>query len=428
MENMSNPSDKSAPQRAMADLPVAAPEALGFDGRRLRQAMAIVEEGQTAGAYPGAAALVTRHGRVAGWLAVGLAEVEPNQRPVQGNTLFDLASLTKAVAGLSAALLLLDRGAVCLDDAVGRFLPAFEAAEKRGITVRHILSHASGLPPWIPCYCEARTLEETVAVIAAAELEARPGAQVRYSDAGMILLRAIACKVTGEDLPELLGREVFEPLGMNHTCYLPGPDMRAHAAATERGNAHEQAMVSRAGRRFEGWREEVLVGEVHDGNAHYALEGVSSHAGLFSTAGDLGRFCGLWLGRGAWQRRRIFSEGAVAEALRLQTAGLQMGYGLGWRLALRESFSSEAPRESALTRAVFPPEAEAAPAPHWMGDLRSDRAYGHTGFTGTSLLIDPDRDLAMILLTNRAHPDASRTGVDHIRARWHNAVIGALAA
>jgi CubicO group peptidase (beta-lactamase class C family) len=390
--------------------------------------MAIVEEGQAEGSYPGAAALVIRRGKVAGWLAVGSAELEPNRRPVERDTLFDLASLTKVVAGLSAALLLLDRGAVCLDDAVGRFLPAFATGEKSAITVRHLLSHASGLPPWLPCYCEARTLEETVAVIAAAELDARPGLQVRYSDAGVILLRAIVREVTGEDLPELLTREVFKPLGMHDTLYVPPAETRVRAAATERGNAHEQAMVSRAGRTFDGWREAVLVGEVHDGNAHYALEGVSSHAGLFSTIEDLGRFCGLWLGHGALSGHRVFSEAAVAEALRLQTAGLQMGYGLGWRLAARGAFSSEAPHESALTRAVFPAEAETAPAPHWMGELRSDRAYGHTGFTGTSLLIDPDRDLAMILLTNRVHPDASRTGVDRIRARWHNAVIGALVA
>src|SRR6185312_8246699 len=146
----------------------------------------------------------------------------------------------------------------------------------------------------------------------------------------------------------------------------------------------------------------------------------------FSTVEDRGKCCSLWLGRGAVRGRRVFSEAAVAEALRLQTAGLQMGYGLCWRLAARGSFSSEAPQESALTRAVFPAEDETIPAPHWMGELRSDRAYGHTGFTGTSLLIDPDRELAMILLTNRVHPDASRTGVDRIRARWHNAVIGAI--
>lgn len=422
---MSNRPDEPAHS---AELRVETPKALGFDGRRLRQAMGIVEEGQAAGAYPGATALVIRHGRVAGWLAVGSAELEPNPRPVERDTLFDLASLTKVVGGLSAALLMLDRGAVCLDDAVGRFLPAFAIGEKSAITVRHILSHASGLPPWVPCYCDARTLEETVVTIAAVELDARPGAHVRYSDAGMILLRAIVREVTGEDLPELLSREVFKPLGMHDTMYAPPEETRVRAAATERGNAHEQAMVHRAGRTFEGWREAILVGEVHDGNAHHALEGISSHAGLFSTVGDLGRFCGLWLGRGALRGHRVFSEAAVVEALRLQTAGLQMGYGLAWRLAARGGFSTEAPQESALTRAVFPPEAEAPPTPHWMGDLRSDRAYGHTGFTGTSLLLDPDRDLAMILLTNRVHPDASRTGVDRVRACWHNAVIGSLVA
>ncbi len=407
-------------------LPLRPPAALGFDGQRLRQALKIVQEGQGLDAYPGAVALVMRRGAVAGWLATGAAELEPNQRSMAGDTIFDLASLTKVVGGLSAALILLDRGMVCLDDPVGRFLPAFAVGEKGGITIRHLLSHSSGLPAWIPCYCDARTLDETVAVIAATESDAPPGVQVRYSDAGMILIRAIVVAVTGEDLPAFLHREVFEPARMAETGYHPDPTLRARAAATERGNRHEAAMVSRAGRRFDAWREEVLVGEVHDGNAHYALGGVSSHAGLFSTIGDLGRFCDLWLGRGAREGCRVFSKAAAIEATRLQTAGLQMAFGLGWRLAARGEFSAEPPRESSLTSAVFPPEPEAPPAPHWMGELRSERAYGHTGFTGTSLLLDPDRDLAMILLTNRVHPDSSRMGLDRIRARWHNAVIGAI--
>src|SRR6185437_8437084 len=155
--------------------------------------------------------------------------------------------------------ILLDWGMVCLDDPVGRYLPAFAVGEKGGITVRHLLSHSSGLPAWIPCYCDARTLDETVAVIAGSELDAPPGVQVRYSDAGMILIRAVVVAVTGEDLPALLRREVFEPVGMGETCYLPDSTMRVRAAATERGNRHEAAMVSRAGRRFEDWREEVLV-------------------------------------------------------------------------------------------------------------------------------------------------------------------------
>lgn len=407
-------------------LPVRRPAELGFDPARLRRAMAIIQEGCDRGAYPGAVALVARRGAVAGWLATGAAETEPNPRPMTGDTLFDLASVTKVVAGTTAALLLLDAGLICLDDPVGRFLPAFSTGEKRDITIRHLLTHTSGLPPWIPCYCSASTLEESVAAIVGVGFDAPPGTQVRYSDAGMILVRAVLVAVSGEDLPALLQRELFDPLGMATTGYLPEGERRQGAAATERGNAHEVAMVERAGLQFDRWRTEVLVGEVHDGNAHYALGGVSSHAGLFSTIGDLARFGQLWLSRGTWQGHRVFSEASVAEATRLQTPGLQQGFGLGWRLGIRGDFSRAPLAESALTQAVFPPEPDSAPAPHWMGDLRSDRAFGHTGFTGTSLLLDPRHDLAMILLTNRVHPDSSRIGVDRIRARWHNAVLGSL--
>jgi CubicO group peptidase (beta-lactamase class C family) len=388
--------------------------------------MAVVEEGCRDGAYPGGAALVCRRGAVAGWLVVGAAELEPTPRPMAADTLFDLASVTKVVAGTSAALFLLDTGAVCLDDPLARFLPAFATSDKRDITIRQVLTHSSGLPPWIPCYCTAATLDQTVSAIAQSELDAAPGSQLRYSDAGMILVQAVAAAVTGEPLPSLLQRVLFGPLGMRDTGYRPDGERKARAAATERGNAHEAAMVERIGLDFDRWRTEVLVGEVHDGNAHYALEGVSTHAGLFSTIGDLAHFAQLWLGRGVWQGRRVFSEPAVAEATRLQTAGLQQSFGLGWRLGTRTEVSKAPLKESGLTQAVFPPEPEAGPTPHWMGDLRSERAFGHTGFTGTSILIDPTYDLAMILLTNRVHPNAARTGVERIRARWHNAVLGAI--
>jgi len=407
-------------------LPVRSPDALGFDPARLRGAMAVIEAGCRNGAYPGGGALVCRRGAVAGWLVVGAAELEPNPRPMAADTLFDLASVTKVVAGTSAALYLLDTGAVCLDDPLARFLPAFATADKRAITLRQVLTHSSGLPPWIPCYCTAATLDQTVAAIAQADMDAAPGSQSRYSDAGMILVQAVAVAVTGEPLPVLLRRVLFDPLGMRDTGYQPDADRRARAAATERGNAHEMAMVERAGLTFDRWRSEMLVGEVQDGNTHYALEGVSTHAGLFSTIGDLARFAHLWLGRGTWQGRRIFSEPSVAEATRLQTGGLQQSFGVGWRLGTRTEVSKVPVTESSLTQAVFPPEPEAGPAPHWMGDLHSERAFGHTGFTGTSILIDPLYDLAMILLTNRVHPSAARPEIARVRARWHNAVLGAI--
>ncbi|HZS87241.1 MAG TPA: serine hydrolase domain-containing protein [Chloroflexota bacterium] len=405
-------------------LPRRPPEQAGFDPRRLERAMALLEQGRAEGAYPGAVALVARHGAVVAATALGLACQDP-PRPMALDTIFDLASVTKVVAGLSAVLLLIDRGVWSQDDSVARFIPRF-GGEKRGITLRHLLTHTSGLPPWLPCYTAARTLEETVDYISRAELEAPPGTQVQYSDLGMALIRDLVRRVTGDDLPAFLRAELFAPLGMRDTSYLPPASARDRIAATELGNSWERAMVERAGLSFDAWRTHLLVGEVHDGNAHYALNGISSHAGLFAPIGDLARFGQLYLQRGQWRGRAMISPAAVAEATRLHTAGLNEPYGLGWRLRQPGQQRPGAPARSALTRAIFPDDAAPLPGPSWHGDLLSLRAFGHTGFTGTSLAIDPERDVLLILLTNRVHPDAGRGGIERVRARWHNAVVASI--
>ena len=432
---MSSPVTPSMPGSAGAgrddDAPLGLPTRLaeheGFDPQRLQQAMSLLEQGRSAGAYPGAVALVARHGAVVASCALGLAQQEP-PRPMTLDTVFDLASVTKVVGGVTAVLVLLDAGVWCLDDAVARFLPEFAGRDQRTVTLRHLLSHTAGLPPWLPCYAAARTAEETFAYICALELETRPGTQVQYSDLGLALIRELVRRVSGEDLPALLQRTLFTPLGMRDTEYLPAPTKRERMAATEYGNRFEQGMVARAGLRFDGWRTHLLVGEVNDGNAHYALDGVSSHAGLFAPIGDLARFGQLYLQQGRWEGRVVISPAAIAAATRLQTRGLNEAYGLGWRLARRAADEVEVgePVRSTLTHAIFPQDPTAFPALPWAGDLLSVRTFGHTGFTGTSLTIDPERDLVLILLTNRIHPDADRQGIERVRARWHNAVAAAV--
>ena len=409
---------------ALLGLPHSRPDQEGFDPWRLERAMAVLEEGRAEGAYPGAVALVARHGRVVAATALGLAQLEP-ARAMALDTIFDLASLTKVVAGLSAVLVLLDAGAWCLDDAVARFIPAFDG-DKRAITLRHLLTHTSGLPPWLPCYTEARTLEETVAYIARAELEATPGTQVQYSDLGMILIRELVRRVAAKDLPALLQHTLFEPLGLHDTSYCPPASKRERSAATELGNRWEQDMVARAGLRFDRWRTHLLAGEVHDGNANYALNGISSHAGLFAPLGDLARFGQLYLQQGRWRDRQVLSPAAIAQATRLQTPGLNDAFGLGWRLRLPRLQPRGEPVRSALTRAIFPQDEAPVPALPLGGDLLSSRAFGHTGFTGTMLTLDPERDLLLILLSNRVHPDAGRMGIERVRARWQNAVAAAI--
>lgn len=387
--------------------------------------MEVVAQGWKEGAYPGAVALVARHGKIAATRAVGHAQVVPQARVMATDIIFDLASVTKVVAGVTAALLLVDANAWSLDDPVVRFLPAFATAGKGPITLRQLLTHTSGLPPWRPCYTAAHTVIETFAYIRNAELECAPGMQVQYSDLGMALIRQLVEIVSGIELERLLQHYIFEPLGLRDTGYLPSHETRERIAATERGNRFEQDMVARAGLHFDGWRDHVLVGEVDDGNTHYALGGISSHAGLFATATDLGRFGQMYLQDGAWQGRHIISVATIREATRLQTAGLNDSYGLGWRLLRTGRPCAAPPYRSALTRAIFPRPIDAPPPPPAGGRL-SAQTYGHTGFTGTSLVLDPINDLMLILLTNRIHPDATRAGIDHVRARWHDAVATAL--
>jgi CubicO group peptidase (beta-lactamase class C family) len=419
-----DPADATANWSEKLGLPVGAASGAGFDPARLSGAMEVLKRGLDEGAYPGAVALVVRNGAVVACAALGWAEQD--RRPMSFDTIFDLASVTKVIAAVSATLVLLDRGRICLDDAVARFVPAFATSDKQRITLRHLLTHTSGLPPWLPCYTAARSLADTCAYIAAAELEAQPGTQVHYSDLGMIVVRAIVEAAAGQDLPALLKGAISAPLEMRDTMYRPDPVLRDRLAATEQGNRYEQEMVARAGLAFEGWRSRTLIGEANDGNAFYALGGISTHAGLFAPIGDLARFCQMYLQEGRWLDRRVLSAAAVREATRPQTAGLQETYGLGWRIIQRERQTAPPLTASAITRAIFPADRENLPAVPWCGDLAPTGSYGHTGFTGTSLLICPQEQLLAILLTNRVHPDALRCGLDRVRARWHNAVIAAL--
>lgn len=407
--------------------PPGKPHELGFDPEQLDGAMDVVAQGWKEGAYPGAVALVARHGKIAATRAIGHAQVVPEARAMAADTIFDLASVTKVVAGVTAALLLVDAGAWSLDDPVVRFLPAFATAGKGPITLRQLLTHTSGLPPWRPCYTAAHTAAETFAYIRKAELECAPGIQVQYSDLGMALIRHLVETVSGIELEQLLQHHIFEPLGLCDTGYVPSHETRDRIAATERGNRYEQDMVARAGLHFDGWRDHVLVGEVDDGNTHYALGGISSHAGLFTTAADLARFGQMYLQEGEWQGRRIISAATIREATRPQTAGLNDSYGLGWRLPRTGWPSTAPPYRSALTQAIFPTTVDAPPQQPPAGGRLSAQTYGHTGFTGTSLVLDPVNDLVLILLTNRIHPDAIRAGIDHVRVRWHDAVAAALA-
>ncbi|HYG60284.1 MAG TPA: serine hydrolase domain-containing protein, partial [Symbiobacteriaceae bacterium] len=337
--------------------------------------------------------------RLFGLEAFGAAALEPEQAPMAPDTLFDLASLTKVVATTPAVLHLLEAGAFSLETPVADLLPVF--ADRR-VTVRHLLTHTSGLPAWMPLYLDCSGLAEYAAAIGATPLVRASGTQVEYSDLGFILLGAMVERLSETALPDFCREAIFAPLGMAHTTWSPkGP--RSGIAATEKGNQTEYGMCGERAASFGRWRHEVLWGEVNDGNAWYGLGGISGHAGLFSTAGDLARYAQAWLNGGG----PILSQHTVALAARSHTAGKPENRGLGWQKP---------------AHVPFPPKSVSC------GDLMSPAAFGHTGFTGTSLWIDPEKDLFAVLLTNRLHPVTVPRSADlmAIRPAFHNAVVASI--
>ncbi|NLC15864.1 MAG: N-acetylmuramic acid 6-phosphate etherase [Firmicutes bacterium] len=372
--------------KPQAGLYFGTPEEAGFSAKRLERAFRVVSQavGDGQGPIPGAVAVVIRHNAVIGPRAWGWAVRTPERIPVTPDTIFDMASLTKVMAATPSVLILCERGKFRLDDPVAIFIPEFGAHGKDAITIRHLLTHTSGLPDHIKFWKEGLRGKQIVDKICSLEIAEgrRPGKQVIYSDLGFILLGEIVQRVTGMDIKQFAEEEVFRPLGMYDTCFLPPESLKHRIAATE-------------------YREDfarVMWGEVHDENAH-ALRGIAGHAGLFSTALDTAKYALMWLNNGRWGDTRILGKSTVSAATKEQ-ANLEERRCLGWMLKSK-TFSSG-------------------------GDFLSDMAYGHTGFTGTSLWCDPAYDLAVILLTNRVH--AGREGNAHIRLRatFANAVAAAI--
>ena len=251
-----------------------------------------------AGDFPSAVYVVAEGGRVVLADALGHAVREPEQHAADLDTVYDLASLTKPlVTGLLCALRI-ERGEVAMDERVAHYLPEFDRKDKRAITVRQLLTHTSGLPPWRPLYITAGGERmRALSAIADEPLESAPGAHVRYSDLGFITLGFLIERLTGARLSDLARREIFEPLALRRTFFNPELAARDCAAACEMGNAYERQMCAETGAgEYGGWREDLIWGEVHDGNAHF-LGGAAGHAGLFSSASETLRLASQFIAR-----------------------------------------------------------------------------------------------------------------------------------
>lgn len=374
------------------------------------------------GNVPGAVALVRHRGGVVYHEAFGSAAMTPQPRTMSRDTIFDLASVTKPLVGATVALTLVDRGVLSLDEEVTKFLPELEQVRRKGVTFRRLLSHTSGLPGWRPLYVWARERKEVLGVIDRLGMATDPGSRFEYSDLGFVVLGLALERAADRRLDELAADLVFRPLDMSRTGYLPSNSSDAFAV-TEQGNAFEKRMADWAGLEFSEWRTDFYPGQVNDGNTHYALDGVSAHAGAFADASDLGRFGGMWLDALAGRDSAVLSR-AIASVATSEQAPHEAGRGLGWDL-----MKTGGPSLTELTRAdagFFPPT-ETPWVPRPSGELLSPSAFGHTGFTGTSIWLDPPRELVAILLTNATHPrvDLGKP-VNSLRARFHNAAVAAL--
>jgi CubicO group peptidase (beta-lactamase class C family) len=329
----------------------------------------LVRDGIARGAFPGAVLVVGRHdtllhvgayGRLT-WSASGAATSAES-------TYYDLASVTKVVGTTTALMLLVERGRVALDAPAVRYVPRFAGAGTAGITVRQLLNHTSGLRGTLPLYREKDRAAAMDSVYAATPIVA-PGSRVIYSDINAILLGEIVARVSGEPLETFVAREVLEPFGLTHTLYRPPRALYRRIAPTGL------------------WRGTPVSGVVHDANAN-RLGGVAGHAGLFATAMDLARFARIMLAEGVTpEGRRVLKQETVRLFTAISVAARrgQSARALGWQALPTDEKESSA------------------------GQLFGSRSYGHTGFTGTSIWIDPDRDVFVVLLTNREYAPRSRT-------------------
>jgi CubicO group peptidase (beta-lactamase class C family) len=330
-------------------------------------------------AFPGAFAIVGTHDRILASYGAGHLDWGSEPSPVPNDsTLWDMASLTKVIAMTSAMMQLVEQHKVELDAPVQRYLPSWTGPNKDKVTVRHLLTHSSGLPAWRPLYKETSDADAAMKLAYATPLDTLPGVRMVYSDIGGILMGEIVRAVSGERIDAYFAKHIAVPLRLHETMFLPPPSLLPRIAPTE----------------FDPWRQRHLRGEVHDENAA-ALGGVSGHAGLFSSGRDLARIAQLYLNHGALDGVRIWKPGTVVQFGTVQDSTFS-NRALGW---------------------------ETPTGTNSAGHLMKRPAFGHTGFTGTSIWIDPAHDLFIVLLTNRVNPTRANVKITAVRQALADSIV-----
>lgn len=346
-------------------------------------AFSVLQEAIAERAFPAASVTITFKERLIALKAFGRFTNESDSPAVSPATLFDLASVTKVVATTSMAMLLYQRGSLDLDAAVSAIVPEFVAdpakdSRRRAVTLRMLLAHSSGLPAHEKLYLNARTRLELMQGAFIVPLAADPGSRAVYSDIGFIVLGVALERLADESIDRFCQREIFAPLGMMNTAFNPPAEIRTHIPPT----ADDQT-----------FRHRIIQGEVFDENASI-LGGVAPQAGLFSTGSEVAQFAHAMLNPAALLRRETISV-----FTRRESAPAGTSRALGW---------------------------DTPSAPSQSGKYFGPGSFGHLGYTGTSLWIDPERQLSITLLTNRTWPDCSNLAIKQVRPKFHDAVIFAL--
>ena len=353
------------PMAAVSSLVGARPADVGLDPRLGRELDSIAAAAIARRTAPGLSIAVGRYGRLVHLKGYGHVDWAPGMPAVDGTTMYDLASLTKVIATTTAAMILEEAGLLDVDSTVAHYLPEFAAYDtlKARITLRMLLTHSGGLEAYAALYEHYRGRAQYLEQIARRPLKSVPGTAMVYSDWDMIVLQLVLERTSGEPLDYFCERRIFAPLGMRDTHFLPDPSLRPRIAATA-------VDTSRGG---------LLWGVVHDGNA-WAMGGVSGHAGLFSSAADLAVFAHFLLNGGEYGGVRLLHPATIARWTARQDAGSSRA--LGW---------------------------DTPSPPSSSGQHFSPRSFGHTGFTGTSFWVDPERGLFVIVLANRVNSEGSTT-------------------
>ncbi|MGZ4897122.1 MAG: serine hydrolase domain-containing protein [Candidatus Angelobacter sp.] len=348
---------------------------------QFQRAFDVLRSGIDQRAFPGAVVAIVHQGNLIAHKGLGRFTYETTSPAVTADTVYDLASVTKVIATTTACMILYDRGLIKLEHRLVDLLPGFASDDprRRQVTLRMLLAHSSGLPAYIKLFQTSSNKDDLLRQAAQVPLSAVPGTRAEYSDIGFILLGEVLQKLAGEPLDQFCQREIFTRLSLAHTCFNPPPDRKLLIPPTENDLI---------------FRHRLVQGEVNDENAS-VLGGIAGHAGCFSTVLDVSVFAQCMLRGGT----PLVKKETLEIFTRRQDLPPGSSHALGWDTPTQPSQS---------------------------GRYFSSRSYGHLGYTGTSLWIDPDRQLSVTLLTNRTWPDRGSQSIKQVRPAFHDAVIEAL--